>query len=171
MKLRLARRKARRRGRPRCSTSRSADLQESLDELRELARGIHPAVLTDRGLGPALRGLADRAPLPVELAGDAPERPAAAGRDRGLLRRRRGAHQRRQVRARAARRPCASSAPANACVVEVADDGVGGARLDGGSGLRGLADRVAALDGRLEVESPPGAGTRLRVELPSSAGT
>jgi signal transduction histidine kinase len=53
----------------------------------------------------------------------------------------------------------------------VTDDGVGGARLDGGSGLRGLADRVAALDGRLELESPPGAGTRLRVELPSCAGT
>jgi signal transduction histidine kinase len=51
-------------------------------------------------------------------------------------------------------------------VAEVSDDGVGGARLDAGSGLRGLTDRVAALDGRLELDSPPGAGTRLRVEIP-----
>ncbi len=109
-----------------------------------------------------------------------PGRPrAAAGRDRGrpaggpapgrrhraLLRRRRGAHERRQVRKR--ERGDRAGAPRGGLVVaEISDDGVGGARLDAGSGLRGLTDRVAALDGRLALDSPPGAGTRLRVEIP-----
>ena len=80
----------------------SAELQASLDELRELARGIHPAVLTDRGLATALRALADRAAVPVEIEGvpSEPLPPAAGRRNGGLLRRRRGADQRRQVRPR-----------------------------------------------------------------------
>ena len=169
MKLRLARRKADGEVAALLDES-SADLQESLDELRELARGIHPAVLTDRGLGPALRGLADRAPVPVELAGDAPAdlAPPVATAIYFVV-----AEALTNVAkyARAQEAVVRVERAGERVLVEVTDDGVGGARLDGGSGLRGLSDRVAALDGRLEVESPPGAGTRLRVELPSSAGT
>ena len=125
-------------------------------ELRELARGIHPAVLSDRGLGAALEALAGRAPL-AGRARRGPGRAAArADRGGGLLRGRRGAHQRRQVRPRepghraraAAQRPRRgrgrrrrrSAAPIP----------------DRGSGLRGLADRVRALDGRMSLDSPPG---------------
>jgi signal transduction histidine kinase len=143
----------------------SAELQASLDELRELARGIHPAVLTDRGLGPALEALASRAPLPVEIAGVPPEGlPEATATaiyfvvSEGLT----------NV-AKYARAEHATVAVLRAnerIVVEVNDDGVGGADLASGSGLRGLSDRVAALDGRLELNSPPGEGTRLRVEIP-----
>jgi signal transduction histidine kinase len=143
----------------------SAELQASLDELRELARGIHPAVLTDRGLGPALEALASRAPLPVEIAGVPPEGlPEATATaiyfvvSEGLT----------NV-AKYARAEHATVAVLRAnerIVVEVNDDGVGGADLASGSGLRGLSDRVAALDGRLELHSPPGEGTRLRVEIP-----
>jgi signal transduction histidine kinase len=167
MKLRLARRRAE--GAPEVAAlldESSADLQESLDELRELARGIHPAVLTDRGLGAALRSLADRAPLPVELAGDPPEDlpPAVATAIYFVV---------AEALTNVAKYAQASVASvsvqrvAGRVVVQVADDGAGGARLDAGSGLRGLGDRVAALDGRLELDSPPGAGTRLRVEIPA----
>jgi signal transduction histidine kinase len=166
MKLRLARRKAD--GAPELAAlldESSADLQESLDELRELARGIHPAVLTDRGLGPALRSLADRAPLPVELAGDPPEdlSPPVATAIYFVV-----AEALTNVAkyARAEAAVVRVERAGERVVVEVADDGIGGARLDRGSGLRGLSDRVAALDGRLELDSPPGAGTRLRAEIP-----
>jgi signal transduction histidine kinase len=166
MKLRLARRRAE--GAPEVAAlldESSADLQESLDELRELARGIHPAVLTDRGLGAALRSLADRAPLPVELADDPPEDlpPPVTTAIYFVV---------AEALTNVAKYAQASEATvsvqrvAGRVVVEVADDGTGGARLDAGSGLRGLGDRVAALDGRLELDSPPGAGTRLRVEIP-----
>jgi signal transduction histidine kinase len=166
MKLRLARRRAE--GAPEVAAlldESSADLQESLDELRELARGIHPAVLTDRGLGAALRSLADRAPLPVELAGDPPEdlAPPVATAIYFVV---------AEALTNVAKYAGASEATvsvqrvADRVVVEVADDGTGGARLDAGSGLRGLGDRVGALDGRIELDSPPGAGTRLRAEIP-----
>jgi signal transduction histidine kinase len=164
MKLRLARRKADGDVAALLDES-SADLQESLDELRELARGIHPAVLTDRGLGAALRSLADRAPLPVEIEGDPPEDlppPVATALYFVVA----------EALTNVAKYARASEATVHVrredalAVAEVSDDGVGGARLDAGSGLRGLTDRVAALDGRLELDSPPGAGTRLRVEIP-----
>jgi signal transduction histidine kinase len=168
MKLRLARRKADGEVAALLDES-SADLQESLDELRELARGIHPAVLTDRGLGPALRSLADRAPLPVELAGEPPRDlpPPVATAIYFVV-----AEALTNVSkyARAHEAVVRVERTGERVLVEVTDDGVGGARLDGGSGLRGLSDRVAALDGRLELESLPGAGTRLRVELPSAGG-
>jgi signal transduction histidine kinase len=164
MKLRLARRKAEGDVAALLDES-SADLQESLDELRELARGIHPAVLTDRGLDAALRSLADRAPLPVEIAGDPPEDlpPAVATALYFVV-----AEAITNVAkyARASEATVRVQREGGVVVAEVADDGVGGARLDAGSGLRGLTDRVAALDGRLELESPPGGGTRLRVEIP-----
>jgi PAS domain S-box-containing protein len=141
------------------------ELGQALDELRDLARGIHPAVLSDHGLAAALDALATRTPLPVRLDrlvgerlpepvevaayyvvsealanvqkyADASEVRIAVGREDGLA------------------------------VVEVRDDGVGGASASGGSGLRGLADRVEALGGRLELESPAGAGTTVRARIP-----
>ena len=142
----------------------SDELALALEELRELARGIHPAVLTDRGLTAALETLAARAPLPVELQTPrerlAPPVEAAAY----------------YVVAEALTNVVkyARADAVNVTVeqhdghveVEVADDGVGGADPAAGSGLSGLADRVAALDGTLRVESPAGRGTRITAEIP-----
>jgi PAS domain S-box-containing protein len=146
-------------------SSASVELGLALEELRELARGIHPAVLTDRGLGPALESLADRAPLPVHLeevpAGRLPAPVEAAA-----------FYVVSEALANVAKYAEASNvsvriAQANGyAVVEVADDGVGGANPEAGTGLRGLSDRVAALEGRLAIVSPPGAGTRIRAEIP-----
>ena len=141
-------------------TAASGELAQSLAELRELARGIHPAVL-NHGLAAALESLAARSPVPTARHVRADRAAAGAGRARRLLRRLRGADQRRQVRARRRRRPSASGAHATArLVVEIADDGVGGADRGAGSGLRGLADRVEALGGRLLVDQPAGRGNR-----------
>jgi signal transduction histidine kinase len=145
----------------------SLELGVALEELRELARGIHPAVLTERGLGPALQSLADRVPLPVEL-----ELPT---------------EERLPKRVEAAAYYVVSEALANVAkyahasavtvtvgrengfaTVEVADDGVGGADSQLGTGLRGLTDRIEALDGRLVVDSPPGEGTRIYAEIPEA---
>ncbi len=141
------------------------ELAQGLAELRELARGIHPAVLSDRGLGPALEMLADRAPLPVELASLPGERlPEPVEAAAYYLVSEALTNVARYARASAVTVRVARGN--GRVVVEVADDGVGGADPEQGSGLRGLADRVAALRGRLEVESPPGEGTRLRAEIP-----
>jgi signal transduction histidine kinase/uncharacterized protein YhfF len=138
---------------------------EAGQELRELAHGLHPAGLADRGLDAALRLLAARSPLPLEIC-EIPERrlPDAvevtvyylvsealtnAVKHAGATR----------LEVRAAQRGWTLS-------VEIADDGAGGASAEEGSGLRGLADRVRALGGTLEVESPPGAGTRLTADIP-----
>jgi signal transduction histidine kinase len=132
---------------------------------RELARGIHPAVLTDRGLGPALETLANRAPVPVDIAGDVPDDlpvPAATA----LYFVASEALTNVAKYARAGHATVTVERIGQRVVLAVADDGVGGADIAGGSGLRGLADRLAALDGRLEVHSPPGAGTVLRAEIP-----
>ena len=142
------------------------ELQEASAELRELARGIHPAVLTERGLAPAIAALAARAPVPVEVLDVPGDRLPARGRDHGVLHGRRGADERRQVRRGERRRPSASRARTADLVVEVRDDGIGGADPGGGSGLSGLADRVGAVDGTLSVESPPGGGTLVRAVLP-----
>ena len=140
------------------------ELNLALAELRELARGIHPAVLSDRGLEAALEALAGRSPVPVEVEVPRARLPhpveAAAYYvvAEALT---------NVVRYADASQATVSVARANGhAVVEVVDDGVGGADPSRGSGLRGLADRVAALDGRLEVDSPPGVGTRVRVEFP-----
>jgi PAS domain S-box-containing protein len=141
------------------------ELARALEELRELARGIHPAVLTERGLEPALETLVGRAPIPVavqsELDGRLPPSVEAAA-----------FYVVSEALANVTKYAEASSvevrvgrANGNA-VVEVADDGVGGADPARGSGLRGLADRVEALHGRLEVESRPGEGTLVRAEIP-----
>ena len=126
-------------------------VRRGLEELRELARGIHPVVLTERGLGPALDSLVARAPLPVEAAmyyvvaesitnvakyAHASSATVTIGRSNG------------------------------AATVTVSDDGVGGADPATGSGLRGLAARVEALNGHLDVDSPPGGGTRIKAEIP-----
>jgi signal transduction histidine kinase len=145
-----------------------AELSTGLAELRELARGIHPAVLTERGLEPALRSLAARSPVPVTLEADAGERlpaPVEAAAYFVVS----------EALANVAKYAQASGATVRVhrddgvAVVEVADDGVGGADVTRGSGLRGLADRVAALDGALAVDSPPGGGTRLHAEFPCTA--
>jgi signal transduction histidine kinase len=141
------------------------ELARALEELRELARGIHPAVLTDRGLEAALEALADRAPLPVSLDQMPAERlpaPVEAAAYFVVA----------EALTNVAKYAAASSAEVRIhrnggyAVVEVRDDGVGGADPAVGTGLRGLADRLAALDGRLEVLSPPGEGTTVRAEVP-----
>jgi signal transduction histidine kinase len=142
-----------------------ADLEASLDELRELARGIHPAVLTDRGLRPALEALVTRSPVPAEISSDiANDLPAAVATAIYFVVSEALTNVAKY--ARAGRAVVSVECEDDRVVAEVADDGVGGARLGAGSGLRGLSDRVAALDGRLDVDSPPGRGTRLRAEFP-----
>jgi signal transduction histidine kinase len=139
-------------------------LETARRELRELARGIHPAMLTERGLEGALRELGARAPVPVEIVASsgrfAPTVEAVAYFvcSEGLAN--------IAKYARASRAEVHVAIHHGALVVHVADDGVGGADVSSGSGLRGLADRVAALGGRFEVVSLRGSGTRLRAELP-----
>ena len=146
----------------------SDKLGVALAELRELARGIHPAILTDRGLGPAVQGLADRVPLPVEIAVDLPERPsppieaAAYFVVAEAL-----TNVARYAKAQEARVEILRER--DDVVVTVDDDGIGGADPDAGTGLRGLLDRLAALDGRLTIDSPPGRGTHLRARIPRAA--
>lgn len=140
------------------------ELAEALDELRELARGIHPAILTDRGLAPALEVVAARSDVPVQLS-VSPERlpePVEAAIYYIVSE----ALTNVAKYAQASRVTVEVAHTHGRAVVAVADDGVGGADTNGGSGLRGLADRVAALDGRLHVDSPPGEGTRIHADLP-----
>ncbi len=153
-------------------TSRSAferagdELAQALEELRELARGIHPAVLSDRGLEPAIDALVARTPVPVRVAVELEEplpEPVEAAAYYVVA----------EALTNAAKHARASEvsvrvARANGfALIEVADDGVGGAATTGGSGLRGLADRVEALGGRLRLDSPIGSGTTVHAEIPS----
>ena len=142
-----------------------AELQAGLAELRELAHGIHPAVLSDRGLRAAVDTLAARASFPVTVDGDLAERPAPGRRAGALLHGRRGADQRRQVRGPVRGRVTIECVGEQA-EVEIRDDGCGGADPAGGSGLRGLVDRLGALRGHLHVESPAGGGTTVRAIVP-----
>jgi PAS domain S-box-containing protein len=139
-------------------------LSQGLDQLRELARGIHPALLTDRGLRPALAALASRAPFPVVLE-VASER-FAHGVEVAVY----------YLVSEALTNAAKYAEPSAVAVTvahadgvlaaEIEDDGRGGADTAGGTGLRGLADRVEALGGSLRIDSPPGGGTRIRAELP-----
>jgi signal transduction histidine kinase len=144
------------------------ELKTSLAELRELARGIHPAVLTDHGLEPALHVLADRVPVPVAVEADTGERLPAPVEIAAYF-------VVSEALANVAKYAQASEASVvvrrsnGHVIVDVADDGIGGADAAEGSGLRGLEDRVAALDGTLSVASPPGGGTHLHVEIPCEA--
>jgi signal transduction histidine kinase len=146
----------------------SAELARATEELRELARGIHPAVLSDRGLEAAVESLAKRAPLPVEIDasvdGRLPEPVEAAAYfvvAEALT---------NVVRHSGAERAEVGIRRDNGrLVVEVRDDGAGGADPTG-SGLRGLSDRVAALDGRLEVDDPAAGGTVVKADIPLREG-
>jgi signal transduction histidine kinase len=140
------------------------ELQTSLEELRELARGIHPAVLTERGLEPALHAVVARAPVPVALDVDADRLPQAVESAAYFVVSEALANVAKY--ARASHATVAVRRVNGRVTVDVADDGVGGANAGNGSGLRGLADRVAALDGMLSLDSPAGAGTRLHAEIP-----
>jgi signal transduction histidine kinase len=145
----------------------AGELQTSLDELRELARGIHPAVLTDRGLEPALRSLGARATVPVTVEVTVPRLPGAVECAAYFVASE--ALQNVAKYAHATRAIVAVRRSGGRVVVEVADDGIGGADASRGSGLSGLADRLAALDGTIEFDSPAGRGTRLRAEIPCAA--
>ena len=143
------------------------ELALALDELRELARGIHPAILTDRGLAAALEALAGRSPVPVEVAAEIDALPAPVEAAAYYVVAESLAN---VVKYAEATHVAVRVTTDDGCVVvEVVDDGVGGADASGGSGLRGLADRVEALDGTLAVESPAGKGTRIRAEIPVPA--
>ena len=145
------------------------ELALALEELRELARGIHPAILTDHGLTPAVEALAARAPLPVEVNG-LPSARLAEPIEAAAF------YVVSESLANVAKYASASLARVDLArddgvlVVEVSDDGVGGADADKGSGLRGLSDRVEALGGRFRVSSEQGRGTTVRAELPLRAG-
>jgi PAS domain S-box-containing protein len=141
-----------------------AELAEALAELRELARGIHPAVLSDRGLEPALETLVARSPVPVELELPAERLPQPVEAAAYFVVSEALANVVKYADATSVRVSVARSN--GRVVVDVADDGVGGADPARGSGLRGLADRLSALDGKLEVESAAGAGTRVRAHIP-----
>jgi signal transduction histidine kinase len=140
----------------------------ALKELRDLARGIHPAILTNRGLSAALNDLATRAPVPVELVAVPPERlPDAVESTVYFLV--------SECLANVGKHALATEATVSVAVVGdevevvVKDDGVGGADLAGGSGLQGLEDRVGALDGCVDIDSPPGGGTTVMATIPLTA--
>jgi signal transduction histidine kinase len=144
------------------------ELDQALEELRELARGLHPSVLTEQGLAAALKVLAKRAPLPVELSACADGRlPAAVEAAAYFV----VAESLTNVAkyAGATRATVDVARNDGRLVVEVSDDGVGGADPEDGSGLSGLLDRVAALGGTLEVDSPAGRGTIVRATIPTTA--
>jgi signal transduction histidine kinase len=149
-------------------TSAGDEAQKAIAELRDLARGIHPAVLTERGLDPALHDLANRAPVPVEVV-EAPEERYPAPVEATVYFVVSEALANVAKYAGATHATVAARREGERVVVEIGDDGVGGAQVGAGSGLRGLVDRVGALDGDLTVESPPGAGTRIRASVPADA--
>ena len=140
------------------------ELGHAITDLRNLARGIHPAVLSDRGLAAALHSLAARAPLPVEVEVHDGRLPAAVESAAYFVV--------AEVLTNVAKYAEATYASVRVVradshvLLEVADDGIGGARASVESGLGGLADRIEALDGRLEVISPPGEGTVVRARIP-----
>jgi signal transduction histidine kinase len=141
------------------------EAQLAIKELRDLAHGIHPAVLSEHGLGAALEALATRSPVPVAVTGvpAAPIDPAVEAAAYFVT---------AEALTNVAKYARASEASVDLSVddgrlrVEVRDDGCGGADLATGSGLRGLRDRVDALDGQFELDSPPGVGTTVTVEIP-----
>jgi signal transduction histidine kinase len=139
-------------------------LAEARLELREFAHGVHPAALADGGLGPALRVLADRSPIPVDVRGGVPRlsEPVEAA----LFFVCSEALTNAAKHADPSRVSIELSIDADGVVLAIADDGRGGADPSRGSGLRGLADRVEALGGRLRIESPQGAGTLLVARVP-----
>jgi signal transduction histidine kinase len=142
------------------------EAKQALGELRTLARGIHPAVLTDRGLEPALNALVARVPVPVTLEAETPRLPGPVESAAYFVV--------SEALANVAKYASATQASVGADCrgstlrVEVGDNGVGGADGSRGSGIRGLQDRVAALGGRVTIDSPPGQGTLVVAEIPIS---
>jgi signal transduction histidine kinase len=143
------------------------ELKVAVDELRELARGVHPAILTEDGLAAALESLISRTPIPVELEADDGRLPAQVEATAYFVACEALANTVKH--ARASRATVRAQRRNGMLVVEIADDGVGGAHAVNGSGLRGLADRVEALGGELRVESPVGGGTRVVGEIPCAS--
>ena len=145
----------------------TTELRAAVAEVRDLARGLHPTILTEAGLGPAIEALAERTNIPVSV--EAPDRRFPANVEAAAyfvvaealtnVTRYAGATSVRVV----------VRAEGDTLTIAVADDGRGGADPDGGSGLRGLSDRVAALGGRLAIDSPPDGGTTVRADLPLPA--
>jgi signal transduction histidine kinase len=142
-----------------------AELARALDELRELARGIHPAILTDRGLGPALEAILARAPLAVELT-DLPDERLPEPVEAAVY------YVVAETITNIAKHAQAESATVSVTLarqtarVVITDDGIGGADPARGTGLRGLADRIEALDGGLRIDSPNERGTRIEALIP-----
>jgi signal transduction histidine kinase len=143
------------------------ELKVAVEELRELARGVHPAILTEDGLAAALESLVSRTPFPVELKADEGRLPSQVEATAYFLA--------CEALANSVKHSEASRATIRAqrhnglLVVEVEDDGIGGANASNGSGLRGLADRVEALGGRFRVETPATGGTRIVGEIPCAS--
>jgi signal transduction histidine kinase len=144
------------------------DSKQALAELRNLARGIHPAILTDRGLDAALSALAARSPIPVEISVDLGTRPSVAIESTAYFvvaealtnATKHAAATRLEVRVRREN---------GAVGVEIEDNGVGGARIEPGGGLEGLTTRAATVDGTLTISSPAGGPTIVRAELPCAS--
>jgi signal transduction histidine kinase len=142
----------------------------ALTELRQFIRGLHPAVLSDRGIGPALSGLAARAPLPVRLRVDVPK-PASPGVEAVAYFIVSEALTNVVKHAQATRAEVTVTRAGDVLRIAVTDDGCGGAAplapaAGDGTGLRGLAQRAAAVDGTLSIDSPPGGPTVITAELP-----
>ncbi|CAL9490004.1 sensor domain-containing protein [Streptomyces sp. ICN988] len=141
------------------------EVKLALQELRDLARGIHPAVLTDRGLDAALSSVASRCTVPVKVTVDLMERPAAAIEGIAYF-------TVSELLQNVSKHSGARSASvevwrsSDRLLIQVGDDGRGGARLDGGTGMKGLADRLSAVDGLFVVDSPEGGPTTVTAELP-----
>ena len=142
------------------------ELQAAVAEVRDIGRGLHPPILTERGLAAALEALAERAPTPVRSTASDERYPASVEAAAYFV----AAESLTNVDRYAAAREATVTITAgpNQLVIEISDDGSGGADPDRGSGLRGLVDRVAAVGGELTVSSAPGRGTTVRASIPLS---
>ena len=134
--------------------------------MRELARGIHPAILTEAGLGPAITALANARPVPATVSSLPDRRLSPAVEATAYFVVSEALANVAKYASATTRRASAPSAVGSTLRVEVGDDGVGGADGARGSGIRGLQDRVAALGGRLTIDSPVGRGTLVVAEIP-----
>jgi signal transduction histidine kinase len=143
----------------------SDEARMALAELRELARGIHPAILTEAGLGPAVESLADRSVVPAAVVGVTSERFSPTVERTGYYFVSEALTNANKHSGASHIRVVLEHRGAHLCI-EVSDDGIGGASADQGTGLRGLRDRLAAVDGTLTIDSPVGAGTRLVATIP-----
>jgi signal transduction histidine kinase len=147
------------------SDQAAAELKAAITELRELARGIHPTILTEAGLGAALTSLVDRSVIPASVS-SLPDRRLSQAIEATAYFVVSEALTNTAKYASATRASVGAACVGSTLRVEVADDGVGGADDSRGTGIRGLQDRVAALGGRLTIESPAGQGTLVVAEIP-----